>query len=186
MEVNAVKFVRKDGETTTEKDYEEFKAQLQKIDGTLVSVAEDLSYLDVTALEGNYDIIKDITDTLGYEPVINQKSNEIEPVPSDSLQPAGDRNVSERLLHLDGPPDSTIKVNIVGMTCQSCVRNIEETIGKKPGIINVKVNLAEKSGLVHYENSTVTPQEICDAIEDMGFEASLPLLTNSHKKYATP
>lgn len=47
-----------DGETTTEKDYEEFKAQLQKIDGTLVSVAEDLSYLDVTALEGNYDIIK--------------------------------------------------------------------------------------------------------------------------------
>ncbi|KAI4455024.1 atp7 isoform b [Holotrichia oblita] len=178
MEVNAVKFVRKDGKTTTEKDCEEFKVQLQKIDGTLVSVPEDYSYLDVTALEGNYDIIKDITDSLGYEPVINQKSNENETVSGDSLQPAGDHNVSERLLQLDEPADSTIKVNIVGMTCQSCVRNIEETIGKKQGIINIKVNLAEKSGLVHYENSTVTPQEICDAIEDMGFEASLPLLMN--------
>lgn len=42
-----------------------------------------------------------------------------------------------------------------------------------------KVNLQEKSGLVHYDPKTATPQEICDYIDDMGFEASLPLLDRS-------
>lgn len=38
------------------------------------------------------------------------------------------------------------------------------------------MNLQEKSGLIHYDPKTVTSQEICDYIDDMGFEASLPLL----------
>lgn len=38
----------------------------------------------------------------------------------------------------------------------------------------MQVNLAEKSALVHYKTSEVGPQDICDWIEDMGFEASLP------------
>ena len=32
-------------------------------------------------------------------------------------------------------------LNIQGMTCQSCVNNIESTVINKPGIISAKVNL---------------------------------------------
>lgn len=35
---------------------------------------------------------------------------------------------------------ATVKVNIEGMTCQSCVRNIEGTVSKQKGILNIKVS----------------------------------------------
>lgn len=41
------------------------------------------------------------------------------------------------------------------------------------------MNLSEKCGLVHYDISILTPQDICDYIDDMGFEASLPLLQDN-------
>lgn len=64
----------------------------------------------------------------------------------------------------------------MGMTCQSCVNNIQGLIGQKPGVFNITVNLPDKSALVTYNPATTNPQEICDWIDDMGFEASLPLL----------
>lgn len=36
-----------------------------------------------------------------------------------------------------------------------------------------QVNLAEKSALVYYKTAVLGPQDICDFIEDMGFEASV-------------
>ncbi|XP_018565984.1 copper-transporting ATPase 1 isoform X4 [Anoplophora glabripennis] len=118
------------------------------------------------------------SDTLGFEPLINQKHSENERITTYSPS-SGD--YSGNLIDAE-PEEGAIRVNIIGMTCQSCVKNIEETISKKPGIFSIKVNLQEKSGLVHYDPKTVTPQEICDYIEDMGFEASLPLL---HRKDET-
>ena len=32
-------------------------------------------------------------------------------------------------------------LNIQGMTCQSCVKNIESNVGTKPGIMSTKVSL---------------------------------------------
>ena len=37
--------------------------------------------------------------------------------------------------------NSQCVVDITGMKCQNCVRNIEKTIGSKPGIISIKVDL---------------------------------------------
>jgi len=36
--------------------------------------------------------------------------------------------------------ESTQNIRIDGMTCQSCVKNIENTISKLPGIKSIKVN----------------------------------------------
>ncbi|XP_019700324.1 copper-transporting ATPase 1 isoform X3 [Harpegnathos saltator] len=69
---------------------------------------------------------------------------------------------------------SKIKIGIEGMTCQSCVRNIEGMIGERPDVIKIKVVLAEKAGYIEYKTHKTTPQELADAIEDMGFTASLP------------
>lgn len=77
--------------------------------------------------------------------------------------------------------DSTVRINIIGMTCQSCVRNIEENISQKAGILNIKVNLSENCGLVHYNKNVISSQDICNYIDDMGFEAQLPLLEGNQE-----
>ncbi|XP_012247465.1 copper-transporting ATPase 1 isoform X2 [Bombus impatiens] len=68
---------------------------------------------------------------------------------------------------------STMKVNIDGMRCQSCVKNIERTIGSRPEVLSVKVILEEKLGYIEYKAEEITPNELVEAIEDMGFAASL-------------
>lgn len=68
---------------------------------------------------------------------------------------------------------TTMRVNIEGMRCQSCVKNIEGTIGSRPDVLSVKVDLEEKLGYIEYKAEEVTPNELIEAIEDMGFTASL-------------
>lgn len=69
---------------------------------------------------------------------------------------------------------STIKIDIRGMTCQSCVRNIESVIGDRPDVVSIRVILEENAGYIGYKTCDTSPQELADAIEDMGFTASLP------------
>lgn len=40
------------------KDFEDFKVQIQRIDGSVVKLPADYSYVDITIPEGNYNIIK--------------------------------------------------------------------------------------------------------------------------------
>lgn len=65
------------------------------------------------------------------------------------------------------------RINIYGMTCQSCVRNIEGAISIKPGVISIQVHLNEKLGIVKYDAGITNPQQIVDWIDDMGFEANV-------------
>lgn len=71
--------------------------------------------------------------------------------------------------------ESTRKVvlNIAGMTCHSCVQSIEGKISGLPGVVSIKVSLADQSGTVIYHPSKVNPLNIIDMIDDMGFETSL-------------
>lgn len=69
---------------------------------------------------------------------------------------------------------STIRIDIQGMTCQSCVKNIEGMIGARPDVVSIRVILEEKAGYIEYKTRETTPQELAEAIEDMGFTASLP------------
>ena len=56
------------------------------------------------------------------------------------------------------------------MTCHSCVNNIQDVIGAKPGISNIQVNLKEENGKVTYDSSVWTDEQIAEAVDDMGFE----------------
>ncbi|XP_049824335.1 copper-transporting ATPase 1-like isoform X3 [Aethina tumida] len=109
-------------------------------------------------------------DAFGFEPLINQHHSENEPVVHRT--PSGD--------HLSGD-DAKIRISIEGMTCQSCVRTIEETVSQKPGIYSIKVSLQDKCAFVHYDTKTVSEDGVCEYIDDMGFEASLPLLKDGHR-----
>lgn len=69
------------------------------------------------------------------------------------------------------------RITIDGMTCQSCVRNITENISTKSGIVNILVSLEEKNATVRYDSSLTSPIEIAEMIEDMGFDASVSILS---------
>lgn len=78
---------------------------------------------------------RNTSDTLGFEPLINQKVTNNERVTTYSPS-SGD--YSGGLIDTESE-DGAVRVNIIGMTCQSCVKNIEENISKKPGIYSIKV-----------------------------------------------
>ncbi|EFO91072.1 hypothetical protein CRE_31462 [Caenorhabditis remanei] len=61
-------------------------------------------------------------------------------------------------------------LEIRGMTCHSCVNNIQDVIGAKPGISNIQVNLKEENGKVTYDSNVWTDEQIAEAVDDMGFE----------------
>lgn len=80
----------------------------------------------------------------------------------------------------------TVKIHIEGMTCQSCVRTIEETIGARKGVVNIKVDLKKKIGLVQYKSDEITPVELVEAVEDMGFTASMLSTDDDSQNYKKP
>lgn len=68
---------------------------------------------------------------------------------------------------------STSLLSVKGMTCQSCVRNIESHVGQEPGVMGVKVSLEEESARLVYDGEVLSADVLVEKIEDMGFECSV-------------
>jgi Cu+-exporting ATPase len=63
-----------------------------------------------------------------------------------------------------------VNIKIGGMTCANCVRTIENSLKKLPGIIGVSVNLGVEKALVTYDKKLVSLQDMKKAIEDAGYD----------------
>ncbi|XP_027530226.1 copper-transporting ATPase 2 isoform X2 [Neopelma chrysocephalum] len=87
-------------------------------------------------------------DNMGYE-------ESLETTPSSSSQ------------------ERTVTVNIVGMTCQSCVQAIEGRISKVKGIVSIKVSREQNNAVIKYLQLEISPDRICLEIQDMGFDANI-------------
>ncbi|NWV92176.1 ATP7B ATPase, partial [Machaerirhynchus nigripectus] len=76
---------------------------------------------------------------------------------------------------MPSPPsqEHNVVVNIVGMTCQSCVQSIEGRISKVKGILRIKVSLEQNNAVIKYLQSEISPEQICQEILDMGFDANI-------------
>lgn len=72
------------------------------------------------------------------------------------------------------PLSSVANIHIEGMTCNSCVQSIEGMISQRKGVSSAKVSLSEHQGVFEYDPLVTTPEELREAIEDMGFDAFLP------------
>lgn len=69
--------------------------------------------------------------------------------------------------------ECTVAVSVVGMTCQSCVQSIEGRISKVKGIVSIKVSLEQNNAVIKYLQSEISPEQICQEIQDMGFDANI-------------
>ena len=72
------------------------------------------------------------------------------------------------------PLASVVNIHIEGMTCNSCVQSIEGMISQRKGVMSAQVSLANHQGVFEYDPLLTTPEELREAIEDMGFDAFLP------------
>lgn len=68
---------------------------------------------------------------------------------------------------------SEVKISVKGMTCHSCVKTIEQGMSNKPGVIAVTVSLRDEEAIIQYYPLLADPETLREAIDDMGFEASL-------------
>jgi Cu+-exporting ATPase len=68
-----------------------------------------------------------------------------------------------------GVATGSMELPITGMTCASCVRNVERAIQKQPGILSVNVNLATEKATVNYLPGAVRRGDLVKAVEAAGY-----------------
>lgn len=56
------------------------------------------------------------------------------------------------------------RIAIEGMSCAHCVAHVEQAVNELPGIQKITVSLKKKSGVVKFDNSQVTSEEIVNKI----------------------
>ncbi|KAM9766558.1 copper-transporting ATPase 2 [Menidia menidia] len=75
-----------------------------------------------------------------------------------------------------GPPEKRAQkcfISVTGMTCASCVANIERNLLKNRGIISVLVSLMAGKAEVKYDADVLEAAAVTLLIEDLGFGAKL-------------
>jgi Cu+-exporting ATPase len=62
-----------------------------------------------------------------------------------------------------------VSLPISGMTCASCVRRVERTLGKVAGVASASVNLATEQATVAYDPAQVQLSDLEAAVEQAGY-----------------
>ncbi|EIE22528.1 copper-translocating P-t [Coccomyxa subellipsoidea C-169] len=65
------------------------------------------------------------------------------------------------------------RLQVSGMTCSSCSSAVESALDAVPGVGNAVVSLIQQQARVEYDTTAVTPDELVEAVESLGFEAKL-------------
>lgn len=94
-----------------------------------------------------------------------------------------DKGFEASLMHSndEAPGHQTVLISIEGMTCNSCVQNIEGTVGVRTGVKSIIVSLEEKLGTIVFNPDVVGEEDLRHAIEDMGFHAVIKQQNKSGK-----
>ena len=64
----------------------------------------------------------------------------------------------------------TVILNVEGMSCDGCVKSVEQALKALDGVGAVNVNLAEKSVEILYDVEKQSVQTLTAAIENTGFD----------------
>ena len=64
----------------------------------------------------------------------------------------------------------TVILNVEGMSCDGCVKSVEQALKALDGVGAVNVNLAEKSVEILYNVEKQSVQTLTAAIENTGFD----------------
>jgi P-type Cu+ transporter len=66
-----------------------------------------------------------------------------------------------------------IEFDITGMTCAACSARIEKGLGKMEGVMEANVNLALEKATIEYNPSLLSPKDMIQRVEKLGYGASV-------------
>ncbi|WP_314777605.1 heavy-metal-associated domain-containing protein [Cardiobacterium hominis] len=67
----------------------------------------------------------------------------------------------------------TVVLNIGGMNCGGCVKNVTGILQGVDGVARADVSLEANNATVSFDPAKTNPAALIEAVEDGGFEASL-------------
>ena len=68
--------------------------------------------------------------------------------------------------------NQTTTLNINGMTCGGCVKNVTNALNQVTGVQQADVSLEQNNAVINFDDSQTNETALKQAIEDAGFEAS--------------
>lgn len=75
---------------------------------------------------------------------------------------------------MNGPGnDGKLILKLRGMSCTSCAKRIEDSLGGKRGINDARVNFAAEKAYIYYDTHQVAADEIINIVRQCGFEAGI-------------
>ncbi|XP_055282151.1 copper-transporting ATPase 2 isoform X8 [Moschus berezovskii] len=130
------------------------------------------------------DLRDHITD-MGFEAVIKNKVAPVSLGPIDvrrlqstlSAAPPAPVNQNDNNSETRGGQGVPLHLRVDGMHCKSCVLNIEDNIGRLPGVQSIHVSLESRTARVQYDPSLISLGALWRAIEALppgNFKVSLP------------
>ena len=60
---------------------------------------------------------------------------------------------------------------LTGMTCAACSTRIEKGLNKMDGVLQANVNLALEKATVEYNPSAISPKDLIQKVENLGYGA---------------
>uniref|UniRef100_H0WUP8 Copper-transporting ATPase 2 n=4 Tax=Otolemur garnettii TaxID=30611 RepID=H0WUP8_OTOGA len=144
----------------------------------LRAAVEDMGFVALVAPVGNYSL-NPVGHLSGGTSMV--QTTGVPPVSVREVAPhAGELSQSHEPSHLPKALQATRTVGlqkcflqIKGMTCASCVSNIERNLQKEAGVLSVLVALMAGKAEVKYNPEVIQPPRIAQLITDLGFEAAV-------------
>lgn len=85
-----------------------------------------------------------------------------------------EQKVEEQKITASNPALSTLTIPVEGMSCGACVSNVKKTLKSLEGIAEVEVSLENREAKVTYADERVSPEQVRQAINALGYKAGKP------------
>uniref|UniRef100_A0A4W6E8C6 P-type Cu(+) transporter n=1 Tax=Lates calcarifer TaxID=8187 RepID=A0A4W6E8C6_LATCA len=162
---------------------EDMISQRKGVVSAQVSLADHQGIFEYDPLLTTPEELRAAIEDMGFDSFLPE-TNSLLPAPdprlskSSSLVPVKDKELDSDLYketHQGRNRDKHAKcyIQIGGMTCASCVANIERNLKNEPGIYSVLVALMASKAEVRYNPEVIDPVKIAECVKELGFAASV-------------
>jgi copper chaperone CopZ len=59
---------------------------------------------------------------------------------------------------------------VIGISCASCVKNIETVLNKTEGVVDASVNFASEKVTIEYDDKIISMDKVAGIVKSIGYE----------------
>ncbi|XP_009995454.1 PREDICTED: copper-transporting ATPase 1 [Chaetura pelagica] len=142
-----------------------------------VSLANRNGTIEYDPLQTSPEDLRASIEEMGFDASLSAKAKLSQPSPEGQLESHKNELPSKvSPTHLTRQETKTISkcyVQVTGMTCASCVANIERNLRREDGIHSILVALMAGKAEVRYNPAVIHPSAIAELIRELGFGATV-------------